>query len=182
MTLPSTRHLTIATAAALAAVAAAGCSSHRVTPQSPDGEAVQTVIAPPITDTGGSAMMPKALIYRTSAPADSLVPVTLSGGRLVSFPAPTDLTETSSPVPLTGGWLLDRRGISAATRFTRFTYSTYRSLPEAPSSVELLEAIVPGITVTEIVALPYAAGSVTPAQADSLIKEGLPGCKVIFKL
>lgn len=131
-----------------------------------------------------SQALPQARIYRTSTDVDALVPVTVdpSTGALVSYPAPTDITGFSMPVVLSDGWLLDRRGINENTRFIDYTYSRYHDLSEAPSPDAILKAIVPDARVTEIVELPYKTGAVTPAQADSLIKAGLPRCETIFKL
>ncbi len=165
--------LTLAAAAALVAAVGGGCSSSKQGLEATDPAPVAVGVA-----AQEAAMVPRAVIYRTSAPADSLVPVTVSGdGVLVSFPAPSDLGE--APVRLADGWMLDTRGVGVDTRFTRFTYADYRALPAAPSPERILEAIDPAVSVTQIVVLPYAAGSVTPALADRLIRAGLPGCKVI---
>ena len=131
----------------------------------------------------GPAAMPNARIYRTSTDVDALVPVTVNpvSGKLVSYPAPTDITGASMPVVLKDGWLLDRRGIGPDTRFINYTYSQYHDLTEAPSPERLLASIVPDARVTEIVELPYKTGEVTPAMADSLISAGLPGCNIVFE-
>ena len=132
----------------------------------------------------GPAALPNACIYRTSIDVDAYVPVTVNpvDGTLVSYPAPTDITGASMPVVLKDGWLLDRRGISPNTRFVRYTYSQYHDLSEAPSPAKLLESIIPDARVTEIVELPYKIGTVTPAQADSIIAGGLQRCEVTYKL
>lgn len=131
---------------------------------------------------GGVAVLPQARIYRTSVDVDALVPVTVdpATGALVSYPAPSDITGYSMPVVLSDGWLLDRRGVGPDTRFVNYTYSRYHDLAEAPSPETLLKSIVPDARVTEIVELPYKAGAVTPEQADSLIKAGLPRCEKIM--
>ncbi len=133
--------------------------------------------------TGGKASAyPHARIYRTTAPSDSLVPITLSpdGATVISYPAPGDLS--SVPARLTGGWMLDSRGITPQSAFTGFTYREYKALPAAPSPARLLSSVEPGVKVSEIVELPFRIGQATPAMADSLIRAGLPGCKTIFKL
>ena len=53
-------------------------------------------------------------------------------GTLASYPAPSDFTAESAPLPLAGGWWLDRRGVNASTVFSSYTLSEYASLPEAP--------------------------------------------------
>lgn len=133
--------------------------------------------------TGGSvSTYPHARIYRTTAPSDSLVPITLSpdGTTVTSFPDPRDLSTV--PPRLTDGWLLDTRGITPLSAFTSFTYSEYKAMPDSPTPGHLLHAVIPGLKVSEIVELPGRIGQATPAMADSLIRAGLPGCKTIFKL
>ena len=131
----------------------------------------------------GPAALPQARIYRTSIDVDAYVPVTVNpvDGKLVSYPAPTDITGASMPVVLKDGWLLDRRGISPNTRFINYTYSKYHDLSEAPSPAELQSAIIPDARVTEIVELPYKIGEVTPAMAYSIIADGLKRCDVTYK-
>lgn len=170
--------------AAVMAAAATGCSSQKQTtaPTTP-GQTPETTVpmpAEPIMPISpGPAMLPHAVIYRTSAPSDSLVPVTVTGGKIVSFPAPTDLT--AMPGKLKDGWLLDNRGINPDSRFTHWTYAEYKAMKSAPSLSEIMAALVPGITVTEIVSLPCRIGEATVEMADSLITAGLPGCEVTFK-
>lgn len=173
-------YIIFGTAAALAA-AVSGCGPAKSAPSADLQTDAATVVTAPERVTGGSAaVMPKAVIYRTSAPSASLVPVTVGpDGKLVSYPAPTDLG--AEPAILRGGWMLDTRGISEGTRFTRWTYSQYRAMKAAPSPAEILEAILPSPAVTEIVALPTSAAQTTPAMADSLISAGLPGCLTVFK-
>ncbi len=172
-----------AAAAALMALAAAGCGSSKsaalpAADFSDDPSVIEITGSAPVATVG---MVPRARIYRTSAPSDSLVPVTVSptGTFVTSYPAPTDLV--APPQHLADGWLLDHRGITPQSVFTRYTYSEYRSLPAAPSADELLHSLDPSVAVTEIVELPMPAREATVAVADSLIRAGLPGCKVIFK-
>ncbi len=148
----------------------ASCGSHRQAAVT--AESVQP-------DYPLSGFIPRARIYRTSAPSDSLVPITLRGNTVTSFPAPADLT--ALPERLADGWLLDHRGITPATVFTRYTYDEYRSLQEAPTTAELLRAVDPDVVVTDIVDLPYPYSDITAEKADSLINAGLPGCKTILE-
>lgn len=153
----------------------------------------QKSIVPPAKDmavfeayhnTPGPAALPQAHIYRTNIDVDANVPVSINpaDGTLVSYPAPGDINGATMPVVLSDGWLLDRRGVSANTRFLTYTYSQYAALLEAPSPAALLEAIIPDARVTEIVSLPFKTGTVTPEQADKLIKGGLSGCEVIYEV
>lgn len=177
---------------ALAAILLGGMA---VTSCRTSGDAAQSSVLPPAQDYGpqgfgayrnqpGPAALPNARIYRTSIDVDAYVPVTINpvDGKLVSYPAPSDITGASMPVVLKDGWLLDRRGISPDTRFVRYTYSQYHDLSEAPSPARLLESIIPDARVTEIVELPYKVGAVTPAQADSIIADGLKRCEVTYRL
>lgn len=99
--------------------------------------------------------MPRAVAYRMSGDYADNVPVTLAAdGSLQSYPAPSDIHESLRPIPLSGGWWLDRRGVSARSVFTRYTYAGYAALEEAPSPAQLLEAVIPGARVTSVVTLP----------------------------
>lgn len=90
------------------------------------------------------------------------VPVTLApDGAIISYPAPTDLTDRSTPLPLADGWWLDRRGISANSVFTRYTYSEYRALPAAPTPTELKASVIPGARVTATLQLPMTVSEAT---------------------
>lgn len=105
--------------------------------------------------------LPKAVIYRTSGAYNDNVPVILgAAGRLQSYPAPSDITADSTPLPLADGWLLDRRGITPGAAFTRWTYAQYAALPQVPSRAQLLESIIPGAVVTA-----YERLDMTPTQA-----------------
>lgn len=123
-----------------------------------------------------------ARIYKTSGDFDNLVPITLSadGRSVVSFPAPSDLTGQSTPVKLTDGWLLDRRGVGRHTAFTRYTYAEYAALAQAPSPEALLKAVIPGAVVTQLIATPIPYTPDVAPECDSLIRAGLPGCKILL--
>lgn len=101
--------------------------------------------------------LPKAVIYKMNGDYSQLVPVNLdaSGKQLLSYPAPTDLTESSTPISIGNGWYLDRRGgVGKNTAFLKYTYAQYMALPAPPSQAELLSAIDPKATVTEVKVLP----------------------------
>lgn len=130
-------------------------------------------------------IVPHAHIYRTNGDYNNNVPVTLSRDRksLVSFPAPSDVGAWAEPVALADGYLLDRRGVSMNTAFTSYTYGEYAGLDHAPLPEELLEKVIAGARVTELVELPFtlAVAESDTARVDSLIAEGLPGCKIVFR-
>lgn len=106
-------------------------------------------------------MLPKAVVYRMSGPATPAnVPVQVNAaGNIVSFPAPTDVAG-QEPISLADGYLLDRRGISANSRFTRWTYAEYAALPAAPSPSEIKNAIISGSQPLDIHVL-----DMTPSEA-----------------
>ncbi len=151
-------------------VVAAGCSSQRQSaPQAGATPApappLATVVAPP--DRGGTirsqerigesavSMMPKGQVYRMSGDYARNVAITLAAdGTVQSYPAPTDITPSSAPVELDGGWWLDRRGVTDRSVFTRYTLQEYAALKEAPTPAELLAAVIPGARVTAVMKLP----------------------------
>lgn len=165
---------TLIAVSALAAVTAA-CTSHKqpvgaADPVEPVSAVVPVMASKPVS-------LPQAVVYTTSVDCDDLVPVTLSpdGTQVVSYPAPSDVSpETSAPLHVTHGYLLDRRGIGMHTVFTRYTYAEYAALSEAPSAAQLLDSIVPGAHITSMYSLPLTASE---AAADTtlvnrLIDEG----------
>jgi len=164
---------TILAVSALATVASA-CSSHRqqaVTPAAPDVTATVAVMGSKPVE------LPRAVVYTTSGDYNDLVPVTLSpdGSQVVSYPAPSDVSpESSAPLPVAGGFLLDRRGIGMHTAFTRYTYAEYSAMQQAPTPQQLLDSIIPDARITSMYSLPITASE---AAADTtlvnrLIDEG----------
>ena len=165
-------------------IMAAACSSAAKTAEKPREDAV--VIAQPAPVTGmrgnGASYLPKAIIYKTNGNYNDLVPVNLNpDGTLLSYPDPTDVGEFCTPLPLEGGWLLDRRGgIGTGTRFTRWTYSEYHALPQVPSPQQLLDNLVPEARVTAAYRLPVNANAADTAVCNGFIRDGLPGCTPIL--
>lgn len=158
----------------LAAILMAACSS-----QKPQAQ------APASAPQSSAALIPDAVIYRMNGDWNQYVPVSVNSTRtaLTSFPAPSDITPDQIPIRLDDGWWLDRRGIGPNSAFTSYTYAQYAALPQAPRPAELLNSIMPGSGVTEIVVLPL---KLQQAQADipavnRLIRDGLPGCKQVYK-
>lgn len=167
---------------ALAAVmltAAAGCRSHAPATETTDEMKLQS--------TRPLSFMPDAVIYKTNGDYNDNVPVTLNSNRdaVASYPAPSDLTADSDPIPLADGWLLDRRGITAKSVFTRYTYADYRRLAEAPSPRQLMDSVIPGARVMEIRALPMKVGEVTAADTaavNRLITDSLSSLRLVFQV
>lgn len=134
--------------------------------------------------TGMRPFVPKAQVYRTNGNYNDNVPIQVAGDgkTLISFPAPTDIDNQTKPLPLADGFLLDRRGISANSRFTTYTYAGYAALPAPPSVENLLKAIIPQAMITELVALPMTTQEALAdtAAVNRLIRTGFPGCNVII--
>ncbi len=168
--------LTITSAAAAVALAAAcgsGRDSAATVPATVRATEALASAPPP------AAVMIKAYIYKTNGNYADNVPVTVENGKLISYPAPSDLTDQSRPVALDRGYLLDRRGIGPDTRFTSFTYGEYAAMPAPPSSAQLMAAIIPDARVTEMVEMPFPYSPDCAAQCNELIATGLPGCKIM---
>lgn len=164
------------------ALGVAACSSSKSST-----EPAKAIPAPQVVSmqpTGGNSVsaLPKAVVYRTNGNFIHNVPVTLSADRkeIVSFPAPTDITEGSLPVELDNGYLLDRRGVGPNTAFTTYTYKEYSELKTAPSLKELKEAIIGGAEVVELVVLPMTLTTALDEipECNRLVKEGFPGCEI----
>lgn len=133
---------------------------------------------------GTKSAIPRAVIYQTSCDCDNLVPVNLNleGTSLLSFPAPTDLSASSTPVNLEKGWLLDRRGIGVNTRFTNYTYEEYRNLSQAPTPSQLLDNINDDCHITKIVKLPISLSEAVsnPQLCNNYIASGLENCEIVY--
>ncbi len=165
-----------------AALCVAACSTAKSsTPQSQPAAGLQIVSMQP-TGSAPAAALPKAVVYRTNGNFINNVPITLSADRkdIVSFPAPSDITDSSLPVELDNGYLLDRRGVGANTAFTIYTYKEYSELKNAPSLKELKEAIIGGAEVVELVVLPMTLPTAMDniSECNRLVKEGFPGCEI----
>lgn len=171
--------------AACALLVAGSCGSSKSNTNASPNEITSDMIEKEKIDKvmkGDTSMfMPTAVIYRTNGDYNDNVPVSVdrSDNSIISYPAPSDLTANSTPVEVGDGWLLDRRGIGAKTCFTRYTYAEYSALSQAPSTEELLKAIIPGARVSAIRKLPMTVsaaeadlGAVKRLVADSL--ESLP--------
>ena len=107
----------------------------------------QSTSGVPIESTGITSTGPDALIYKTKADYNTLVPVILNAERtdIVSFPAPGDLKykgKPAIPTELENGFLLDNRGITENVAFLNITYESYIALDKTPSKDELLEMII----------------------------------------
>lgn len=131
--------------------------------------------------TGGERALPMAVIYQTNGDYADCVPVTVSDGRLVSFPAPQDVAH-AWPLRLSDGYLLDRRGINPDSRFTRYSYAEYGALASPPTPEALKSAIIPEGRVTEIRRLPFnlQQALADTARVNRLITDSLSSLEVVY--
>lgn len=144
--------LKISLIAAAAFLALSSCASKE--------ETITAMPVAPLTPVviGGTPLAtpsPKAIAYKMIGSATAAnVPIQVDGdGNVLSYPDPMDLKD-AAPIQLQKGYLLDRRGVSANTRFLTFTYSEYSALQAPPSPAELKAAIIPDARVSEIIRLP----------------------------
>ncbi|MCM1110718.1 MAG: hypothetical protein NC336_05885 [Clostridium sp.] len=169
--------ITLIATTAAAIVLAAGCRSSK---PEPSMQIIDAPVAPVMRSE--PRVIPRGHVYRTNGDYNNFVPVTLDQSltKLISFPAPTDITAASAPVALGDGYLLDRRGVGPTSAFTRWTYAEYAALPQAPTISEIMENLIPSARVTEILELPLtlSEAAADPARCAELLKEG--DYKVIF--
>lgn len=132
------------------------------------------IAAPPFeTGPGTSAAVPNAIVYQMNGDYAEYVPVTLNADRteIVNWPAPSDITEASTPIKLAGGWYLDRRGISPTSGFLDYTYKEYSKLPATTGPAELRAHIIPDAGITAIRRLPIKLWQAVenPVEASKLV-------------
>jgi hypothetical protein len=89
---------------------------------------------------------PPALVYKTRADYDKLVPVIMNDAKtvIVSYPHPGDVKNSQGymlPVQLKKGYLLDKKGIGKNVAFLNITYEDFAKLSEPPS-MEQLEKLI----------------------------------------
>lgn len=144
----------------------------------------QNITVCPEETEGAVAMLPQAIIYRTQGDYRLNVPITLDASKtkVVSFPAPTDISSAVAPIELVDGWMLDRRGISPNSVFTSYLYDEYAQLAAPPTIHQLLESIINFEPFTEIRRLPMttaeAAGDT--AKCNQIIRYNLNSCPLIY--
>jgi hypothetical protein len=96
--------------------------------------------------TNAAISGPPALVYKTRADYDKLVPVIMNDAKtvIVSYPHPNDLKNSKGyllPVQLKKGYLLDQKGIGKNVAFLNMTYEEFARLSEPPS-MEQLEKLI----------------------------------------
>ena len=130
------------------------------------------------------AALPSARIYKVDSQWAYLVPVTVSNGTLVSWPAPGDVRSATAPLALADGWWLDRQGVNPNTMFLKWTRGEYASMANTPDAAEIKAAVIPGSRLSELVELPLTTSSAVDdtAAVNQLILKGLPGCKQLIQV
>jgi hypothetical protein len=113
------------------------------------------VSSEPIVSTGVGATGPDAIIYKTKAEYNNLVPVIMNAEKtsIVSFPGPRDLKykgKIATPTLLESGFLLDNRGITENVAFLSITYDEYMALKKSPNKEELMALIIDNDPLTEM--------------------------------
>ncbi|MEJ8804393.1 hypothetical protein [Pontibacter sp. H249] len=147
------------------------------------------------TDTGGNTMFtpsftpgPPALVYKTKADYQNLVPVVLSDDKtsIVSYPHPSDIramgVKQAKPAILNSGYLLDNKGIQKNVAFLNITYEEYAKLDTAPSLENMYDMIVDKDPLTELCDCGNKQALSDPrSQLNHLIDEGTlrDKCRVI---
>jgi hypothetical protein len=117
-----------------------GVSACHSTTQMPMSAPVDTKAA------GANISGPPALVYKTRADYDKLVPVIMNDAKtvIVSYPHPNDVKNSQGlmmPVQLKKGYLLDKKGIGKNVAFLNITYEEYAKLSEPPE-MEQLEKLI----------------------------------------
>lgn len=128
---------------------------------------LQIVQAPQSPLLGGRNPIPRAVVYRTNGNYNDNVAIRINpaDSAIIYYPAPSDITPQTAPLPLADGWLLDRQGgIGDGTVFLKWTYAQYHNLPATPTLAQLRAAIIPNARVTRIERLKI---SLQEAQADT---------------
>jgi hypothetical protein len=147
----------------------------KVTPQGSSGSAAPK-----------QAALPSApcIIYKTKADYSRYVPVMFSAdkNKIISYPDKKDIYfkgNLAYPTPLTGGFLLDNRGIGPDVAFLNITYEAYRDLGKTPSMDELMQLILDKDPIAEMYQCGYRSHYADPEkELNELISSGnLKNCK-----
>lgn len=141
------------------ALGAGGCAKKNQQAQQPEVVVAEAVPANRgLMNSKPMGQVLKTTVFRMSGDYADKVAVTFDGaGKLIYFPAPTDITAASAPVKLDNGWWLNRQGISSGSVFTKYTFEEYSKLEKVPTQAELKAAVIPGAKVIEFRTLPIPA-------------------------
>jgi hypothetical protein len=140
------------------------------------------------TELSGIDALPPVIVYKTSKDYSRNVPVMMNEDKtqIVSYPHPNDIYFNGSlayPTPLEKGYLLDNRGIGLNVAFLDFTYEQYAAFKDVPERSMLLGHIIDKNPLSEL----WNCGTQSqekdePAELNSLIEKGFPGCKQLVKI
>lgn len=171
---------------AAAALLLTACHSHKsdTTTQSVALGYGQPAVEETYADGLIASPPPRAQVFKLSDnDFANHVPVMLNdAGVLTAFPAPSDLTEPIAEHLYDNYWL-DRYGITPSTHWLDLTVEQYKALPADSITPSFIKShIAPGVRPVLIQRLPMAASDVTVAEADSLVREGLPDCPITYVL
>ncbi len=133
-----------------------------------------------VKSSHNTTTLPQAIIYRTDRDYSQYVPINLSedGNRILSYPAPSDISDLAKPISLKKGYLLDRRGISQNSAFLDYTYEAYAKLPVTPSFEELTKHILAKQAIVEMYRLPInaSAAMANPSLCEFFIDNHFKDC------
>lgn len=167
----------------LLALGVSACCAKKAaeTPSAPEPAPVLNPIErrPIMPPKQNASNLPKAYIYKVSNEYADHVTATVVDGRLVSYPAPSDITESTAPMQLKDGWWLDRSGINQNSVYLKWTRAEYRALPSTPTPAEILDAVIPGARPAQLTQLPISAAE---AAADTAAVNRLIGHPSTFTL
>ncbi len=105
------------------------------------------------------------------------------GKSVVWRPEANAVDSATAPVKIRNGYAIDRWDISPEVVFTKWTYEQYGKMAKTPSDLQIINAVVPGVYVSEIVELPMGQFNALmhPAAVDSLLLADPSSKRVIFK-
>lgn len=164
------------------AFCACSCHSNKQTQQPQLTEIKQPVdgiteMPPPINPDNTIDVPAYSVIFKADSAYILNVPVSVtpSGGAVVFIPTPSSVK--ASPVRLADGYWLSSLPLTRQSVFTDYKYSGYSRLGETPSASEVKKHIISGARPSAIVQVPVEIADT--AAINRLIREGLPGCKII---
>jgi hypothetical protein len=115
-----------------------------------------------------SYALPSVIIYKTKADYSKNVPVGLNEGKtaIISYPGKTDL-RNQEPIPLSFGFLLDKRGVNPNSAFLKYTYAEFLALEAIPSMPELFKAVLDADPFAEM----YDCGKISKFNNGDLVEQ-----------
>lgn len=87
-------------------------------------------------------MLRTKVIYKTKADFSNNVPIRVKDGKVIAYPAISDVSERKRPQSLGNGYLLDNFGVIENTVYTSYTIKEYSELTQQPTSQDLKSKII----------------------------------------